>query len=111
MFLLTATMPYSVSKLLARHKSRQTYDDAPKTASQKLFDQELKAEAQARVEITEYIDQLVDHAEYEEAYVCVWRLEEYRREGWAKEMVAAHPHESCGFIRDLNRRQSRARRP
>jgi len=54
------------------------------------------------VEITEYIDSLVDHAEYEEAYACVWPLEDYRREGWAKEMVAAYLKECTVFAENVN---------
>ncbi|KAK5203148.1 hypothetical protein LTR96_010995 [Exophiala xenobiotica] len=97
----TSRKPYSVLKLLARHDGngrRGTKGPTKKSPRQNLFDQEIAAEGQARVEITEYIDRLVDNAEYEEAYACVWPLEDYRREGWAKEMVAAYPIECAVFV-------------
>ncbi|KIW55464.1 hypothetical protein, variant 2 [Exophiala xenobiotica] len=97
--------PYSVLKLLARHDGngqRGAKGPIKKSPRQNLFDQEITAEGQARVEITEYIDSLVDHAEYEEAYACVWPLEDYRREGWAKEMVAAYPKECTVFVENVN---------
>lgn len=108
----TARPPYSVLKLLARHgadsqrhqepKKRGTSTAIQKFPRQNLFDQELKAEGQARVEITEYIDSLVDQAEYEEAYACVWPLEEYRRQGWATEMITAYPVETTAFVESVN---------
>jgi hypothetical protein len=102
---LLARKPYSVLELLARHDGNsQGGDKGPtkKSARQNFFDQEITAEGQARVEITEYIDSLVDHAEYEEAYAYVWPLEDYRREGWAKEMAAAYPKECAVFVENVN---------
>ncbi|OAP62790.1 hypothetical protein AYL99_02017 [Fonsecaea erecta] len=99
-----AKAPYSVLKLVARHGNsdgspRRGYDSS-KSPRNRLFDQEVVAEAQARVEIADYLDSLIDHGDYEEGYGCVWPLEEYRRSGWAKEMVAAYPVESAEFTRD-----------
>lgn len=103
---LSARTPYSVLKLLARHgggdSQRQPRQGISQFPRQNLFDQEIKAEGQARVEMTEYIDSLVDQAEYEEAYACVWPLEEYRRQGWATEMITAYPAESAAFIEGVN---------
>ncbi|KIW19492.1 hypothetical protein PV08_00064 [Exophiala spinifera] len=104
--------PYSVLKLLARHGGGVDGQCRPKRGAisqsprQNLFDREIEAEGQARVEMTEYIDSLVDRAEYEEAYACVWPLEEYRRQGWATEMVKAYPSESEAFIVGVVNEQS-----
>ncbi|KIX02220.1 uncharacterized protein Z518_08159 [Rhinocladiella mackenziei CBS 650.93] len=107
--------PYSVLKLLARHNGeapslrRPGEEVKEKSPRQYLFEQEIIAEGQARVEITEYIDTLIDHAEFEQGYECVWPLEDYRRKGWAKEMVAAYPVECAEFIQNVHE-QSRGRR-
>ncbi|KAK5215273.1 hypothetical protein LTR47_011626 [Exophiala xenobiotica] len=101
----TSRKPYSVLKILARHDGngrRWTKGTTKKSPRQNLFDQEITAEGQARVEITEYLDSLVDHAEHEEAHACVWPLEDCRREGWAKEMVAAYPKECAVFVENVN---------
>ncbi|KAK5467060.1 hypothetical protein LTS15_000030 [Exophiala xenobiotica] len=101
----TSRKPYSVLKLLARHDDNDQRDNkgpTKKSPRQNFFDQEITAEGQARVEITEYIDNLVDHAEYEEAYAYVWPLEDYRREGWAKEMAAAYLKECAVFVENVN---------
>ncbi|OQU97486.1 hypothetical protein CLAIMM_03411 [Cladophialophora immunda] len=98
--------PYSVLKLVARHGnsdgSPRRGNDTSKSPRKKLFDQEVVAEGQARVEIADYLDSLIDHGEYEEGYGCVWPLEEYRRSGWAKEMVAAYPVESAEFVHKVH---------
>ncbi|KIW86313.1 hypothetical protein Z517_01709 [Fonsecaea pedrosoi CBS 271.37] len=96
--------PYSVLKLVARHGngdgSPRRGNDTSKSPRKSLFDHEIVAESQARVEIADYLDSLIDHGDYEEGYGCVWPLEEYRRTGWAKEMIAAYPAESAEFSRD-----------
>jgi len=46
----------------------------------------------------EYISKLYDAAEYEEAYGCVWPLEEYRRGEWARELMIAFPKEAQDFV-------------
>ncbi|EXJ63412.1 uncharacterized protein A1O5_11461 [Cladophialophora psammophila CBS 110553] len=98
--------PYSVLKLVARHGNGEgaprRANDANKSPRKKLFDQEIVAEGQARVEIADYLDSLIDHGEYEEGYGCVWPLEDYRRAGWAKEMVAAYPVECAEFVRKVH---------
>ncbi|KIY04059.1 uncharacterized protein Z520_00751 [Fonsecaea multimorphosa CBS 102226] len=99
--------PYSVLKLVARHSNgdgspRRGNTDTSKSPRNKLFDQEVVAEGRARVEIADYLDSLIDHGDYEEGYGCVWPLEEYRRSGWAQEMVAAYPVESAEFVRKVH---------
>ena len=66
---------------------------------QSFFNQEVTAEGQARAEISEYLDTLADSPDYEETCECVLSLEDYRREGWAKEMLVAFPQEASDFIR------------
>ncbi|KAH0848600.1 hypothetical protein FOPE_02626 [Fonsecaea pedrosoi] len=98
--------PYSVLKLVARHGngdgSPRRGNDTSKSPRKSLFDHEIVAESQARVEIADYLDSLIDHGDYEEGYGCVWPLEEYRRTGWAKEMIAAYPAESAEFVRRVH---------
>lgn len=70
------------------------------TSSQRkdLFRQELAAEAQARTEVLDFVDTLVNVGDYQEAYGWIWPLEEYRRNRWSEEMIKAFPEESQKFI-------------
>lgn len=105
----TTTPPYSVLKLLPRLQNHSLHglhqgsgsrsgSEGMAVSRQSLFDQEINAEGQARVEITSYIDSLVDRGSYEEGYGWVWPLEDYRREGWSREMVRAYPGECAAFV-------------
>jgi hypothetical protein len=82
-------VPYSARTLLG--KPDRTH---PRDA---LFQSEVVAECQARKEITAYIEKLTEEYEYEEAYGVIWPLEEYRRKGWAREMLFAFPQECEQF--------------
>lgn len=53
----------------------------------------------------EYIDALVDEGEFQDAYACIWPLEEYRRNGWAEEMIFAFPKECWQFVDMVRERQ------
>ncbi|KIW64674.1 hypothetical protein PV04_09592 [Phialophora macrospora] len=118
--------PYSVLKLVARHgnssakKPPSSEADSlhpgkkPASPRQTLFDQEFEAECQARLEITDYLDTLADGPEFDEGFGCVWPLEDYRRQGWAKEMILAYPVECTEFVKkvreQLDRKQHRHER-
>lgn len=83
-------MPYSARTLLGRPAMTQSRDA--------LFRNEVVAECQARKEITAYIDKLTEEYKYDEAYGVIWPLEEYRREGWAREMLFAFQKECQQFV-------------
>jgi len=101
--------PYSVLRLFARYKDGDVNGDELQSSTRRiLFDQEITAEAQARVEITDYINTLVEDGEYDQGYSCVWPLERYRRDGWTAEMTAAYAPECARFTENV-REQSRAR--
>ena len=116
-----ARAPYSVLKLIARHCHSTVKQTSPPPAMQNkkssslrqnLFDQEVQAESQARTEMTEYLDSLVESGDCGDWYDCVWPLEEYRRAGWSHEMVATYPSECADFVgkvteqlEKLNRRE------
>lgn len=75
-----------------------------------LFKQEILAECQAREEIKDYIGELNDLGQYQEAFECIWPLEEDRRLGWASELLMAFPSE-CKWFVDNNPAQGETTAP
>ncbi|KAG9784248.1 hypothetical protein KCU88_g2808, partial [Aureobasidium melanogenum] len=115
----TTKKPYSIMRLFARQTANDSKNEESKgsesggatteSARQSLFDQEIAAECRARSEIMEYIDALVDKGDYEDAYACIWPLEEYRRNGWAEEMIFAFPKECWEFVDMVRAREQQAK--
>ncbi|EXJ78278.1 hypothetical protein A1O3_09439 [Capronia epimyces CBS 606.96] len=106
-----AKKPYSVMRLVARQPINDRNSaglEQTGPSRQSILDKEIAAECQARSEIMEYIDALVDEGDYEDAYACIWPLEEYRRSGWAEEMIFAFPNECWGFV-DMVRAREKAK--
>ncbi|EXJ88392.1 hypothetical protein A1O1_05322 [Capronia coronata CBS 617.96] len=103
-----ARKPYSVLRLFARRSAndRNTGSiDGTVETRQSVFDQEIAAECRARSEIMEYVDNLVNRGDFDDAYACIWPLEEYRRNGWAEEMIFAFPNECLEFVDMVHARQ------
>jgi hypothetical protein len=63
-----------------------------------VFDREIAAEAQARIEALEFVDSLVKAGNYKEAYGWIWPLEDYRQVRWSEEMIKAFPRECQEFV-------------
>jgi hypothetical protein len=60
--------------------------------------------------MADYLDTLADRGEFEEGYGCVWPLEDYRRGGWAKEMILAYPVECTEFVTKVREQLERKQR-
>jgi hypothetical protein len=100
-----ATVPYAVLTLLGDRvvNSRQAGGISQATRSrQDLFKQEILVECQARKEIVDYVESLNDVGQYEEAFECIWPLEEHRRRGWAGELLTAFPGECKRFVEKVS---------
>lgn len=57
----------------------------------------MAAEAQARIEIVDFVDTMVNVGNYEEVYGWILPLEVYRQVQWSKEIIKAFPRESQEF--------------
>ncbi|KEF54260.1 uncharacterized protein A1O9_09426 [Exophiala aquamarina CBS 119918] len=92
-------LPYSVLRLLVRKTKGEGVGGGPESSSQReaLFNREMAAEAQARIEIADFVDTMVNVGDYEEAYGWILPLEVYRQVQWSKEMIKAFPRKSQEF--------------
>ena len=87
-------------RLLLRTIKGGDGDKGVDTSSQSkdVFDCEIAAEAQARIEVLEFVDSLVKAGNYKEAYGWIWPLEDYRQARWSEEMIKAFPRECQEFV-------------
>jgi hypothetical protein len=86
-------------RLLVRGHKDGNNDGSTETSSQRkdLFRREIAAEAQARTEVLNYVDTLVNVGDNKAVYGWIWPLENYRRFRWSEEMIKAFPEESQEF--------------